>query len=201
VPEVAGRYQVSERTVYRWYKSGRLKPVKIGREWLLPDDGQVAPLPSDGLMWRGHVLALVNNLEQAGALQEEVLAAGRKWGGRLFRGQWRGGVKPPDVDLGNAYVGGGPAAVLDIWRHEAAAARREGRPLCALSDPPPRDFHPPEALLDYEIAANEIDLDDGGIVCLYQCSDLTGPQLTRLLYVHEALYLPFEGGWREFRRT
>src|SRR5712691_12078636 len=200
VPEVAARYRVSERTVYRWYKSGRLYPVKIGREWLLPDTDQPSRSASDG-RWKGHVLALVDTLEQAGALEEQLLALGRQRGARLFRGQWRQPVNPPDFDLGTLLRDGGQAAVLDVWRHEVAAASREGRPLCAVSDPPPQDFHPPQALIEYERACNEIDIGEGSIVCPYRCDQLTGPQLSQLLYVHEAVYLPWQGDWYEFRRT
>src|SRR5713101_8065627 len=93
VPEVAARYRVSERTVYRWYKSRRLKPIKIGREWLLADDAQQAEASAaTGDKWQGHVLALVDNLEQAAALEEHVLQMGRQRSGRLFRGRWRGVV-------------------------------------------------------------------------------------------------------------
>jgi excisionase family DNA binding protein len=201
VPEVAARFRVSERTVYRWYKSGRLNPVKIGREWLLPDTEQPSRLEPDADRWKGHVLVLVDTLEQASALEEQLLALGRLRGARLFRGQWRQPVNPPDFDLGALLRTGGHAAVVDVWRHEVAAASREGRTLCALSDPPPRDFQPPRDLIEYERACNEVDIGEGSIVCPYRCDQLTGPQLSQLLYVHDAVYLPWEDDWSEFRRT
>ena len=199
VPEVAGLYRVSERTIYRWYKSGRLKPVKIGREWLLAED-QDRPSEARSQTWKGHILALVDSLDQARALESHLLALGRERGGRLFRGQWRGSVTSPDVDLGAVLRSGGPSAVLDIWRHEVAAAAREGRPLFAVSDPPPRDFHPPETLLDYERACNQIDLGEGSVICPYRCDDLTGSELSQLLYAHNGVYLPWGGGWCELRK-
>ena len=201
VPEVAARYRVSERTVYRWYGSGRLKPMKIGREWLLAEtpDGEPAAPPSR--MWQGHVVALVDSLEQAARLERELLAHGNALGARLFRGQWRDPAVPPDVDLGAVLRSQGADAVLDIWRHEAAAAAREGRPLYALSDPPPRDFRPFDTLLQYESAASQIDWGPGSVVCLYRCNQLTGPQLSELLCAHDAAYLPTAEGWLEFRKA
>lgn len=199
VPEVAERYKVSERTIYRWYKSGRLTPVKIGHEWLLPEPDQ--PSSSKDFAWKGHVLALVDDRAQAIALEEHVFALGKQRGGRLFRGQWRDPVTPPDVDLGAVLRRAGPQAVLDIWRNEVAAAAREGRPLVAVSDPPPKDFHPAEALLDYERACNDIDIGGGTIVCPYRCGQLTGSQLSQLLYAHTSVYLPWQGAWIEYRRT
>jgi len=200
VPKVAAKYRVSERTVYRWYRSGRLKPVKIGREWLLPDTESDLPSPPPGPLWKGHVLALVDTLEQAAALEEHLLEVGRQNGCRLCRGQWRGNVKPPDVDLGTMFKTHGASAVLEFWQHEIAAAAREGRPLLGLSDPPPKDFGPFEALLQYERDANGVGLVDGCVVCLYRCEQLTGPQLSSLMYVHEGVLLPSDDAWLAFRK-
>lgn len=38
VPEAAKLLRVSEHTIYLWLRSGKLKSVRPGRKWLIPED-------------------------------------------------------------------------------------------------------------------------------------------------------------------
>lgn len=38
VPEAAKLLRVSEHTIYLWLRSGKLKSVRPGRKWLIPEE-------------------------------------------------------------------------------------------------------------------------------------------------------------------
>ena len=38
VKEVAQMFRVKEPTIYYWIKKGKIKAIKIGKKWLIPEE-------------------------------------------------------------------------------------------------------------------------------------------------------------------
>ena len=104
--EVAGLMGVSERTVRRWIKSGRLKAYKPGRDYRIPEsdlrafieESEVSPkagaLPSPELTFN-HVLKEEERREELGKLRELLADAGASTSHLAlpeeeFEGLWEG---------------------------------------------------------------------------------------------------------------
>ena len=48
VKEVADFFRVKELTIYRWLHAGKLKGMKVGREWRIPEE-EVKRLVEEGI--------------------------------------------------------------------------------------------------------------------------------------------------------
>lgn len=103
VEEVAAYLRVAPNTVYRWFRSGKLTGIKIGKEWrvsrqeldnfLLKRSGPTEPASLNSLLKRQinppeHILVMSSDPTEVYRLQADFFKQGYQMGHRLFIGLW-----------------------------------------------------------------------------------------------------------------
>jgi excisionase family DNA binding protein len=103
VEEVAAYLRVAPATVYRWCRNGRLRAIKIGKEWRIARGdlesflaGRAVSLPHrpleslllEALRPPEHILVMSDSREQIYDLQVRFLRTGYEAGHPLFIGLW-----------------------------------------------------------------------------------------------------------------
>ena len=104
VTEVAEYLRIAPNTVYRWLRAGKLRAIKIGKEWRIEQEvldhflgRRTTHLNSaslENLLRRGlnapeHILVMTDNPSEILSLQAEYLRVGLQAGYPLFLGYWQ----------------------------------------------------------------------------------------------------------------
>jgi len=100
VDEVADLLRTTPNTIYRWLRAGKLRGVKIGKEWRLSRDTLLSRLLEEERDSGGkdffdsinpkqdHVLVITNSQEELYDMEAEYFEKGANRGHRLFKGCW-----------------------------------------------------------------------------------------------------------------
>jgi len=103
VAEVAEHLRITPNTVYRWLRAGKLRAIKIGKEWRIEQkdldqflgrrtthlsSASLADLLRRGLNAPEHILVMTNNPSEILSLQAEYLMVGLQAGHPLLFGYW-----------------------------------------------------------------------------------------------------------------
>ena len=64
IQEVAGRLDISERTIYKYVKEERIKAVRIGRKWRIPVAAYMAFVYGNAAEDLKKTIALLNDVDE-----------------------------------------------------------------------------------------------------------------------------------------
>ena len=64
IQEVAGRLDISERTIYKYVKEERIKAVKIGRKWRIPVAAYLAFVYGNAAEDMKKTIAFLNDVDE-----------------------------------------------------------------------------------------------------------------------------------------
>ena len=99
VSEVAAYLKTTTTTVYRWLKEGKLRAVKIGKEWRIDESllksliNQSDNTGSQGSFWRSlrqneHIMLITNRNSEVSRFEASFFKMGLNDGARLMKGCW-----------------------------------------------------------------------------------------------------------------
>jgi len=146
IDEVAQRLRVHRNTVYRWCRTGRLRTVKLGKQWRIPEDELEGKLHGSGseipfspgartgdpqldllLARDAHLVGLVGEPDEVFDVEFAFLSAGLARNRRLLKACWW--QSPADVRT-RLMAGGLDVEALEhsgrLQIHDLAAAFRSG---------------------------------------------------------------------------
>jgi excisionase family DNA binding protein len=219
VREAAAYYRVTEATVHRWCREGRLQAVRVGKSWLIPRpereasraDGpgqelagyRNAALDRKVLSSRArgqhimtvaasddHAEALIERIRQQAATRHIVALNVR------FRTADRDDERRDEVLLPPILESGDNLQLELAWQRSLTPLARQGRVLCLIRQKAPADSASGGAFTHWEESISSSIL--GGpftVVCVYADAPFQRMEVdarTRIIAAHSALCLESE---------
>jgi excisionase family DNA binding protein len=221
VGEAAAFYRVTEPTIHRWCRIGRLPAVRVGKAWLIPRPTSDLSLPAAaaasvavasrespldsklfGAAARGqHFLCVAASAAHAENLSERIRQRSqtRRIPALLVRIGDDGAAAEgsADVLLSPDDIENSEAGEMElVWRQAIAPLARQGRALCLIRQYAPANSAGAEALVRWERQIRRSVLGKAfTVLCLYDDASfqqLTAAERTRIMAAHAFISMESE---------